>query len=184
MNLILKVALLTLALGVRVLSPKKIAERKSAANIGGDRFMEPELEWKEYKLHIDLYRFYLGIVLKALAFFYGITGLILSLIFNPARVEKGQEHVLRVLLPLQVVEIFLAVPIAMSVVLGFVFLVGGELWRRLVRDINRKVNKSRQVNVVVAPKIILLTWVLWVFGVLFFLVGFSVFLLAYTGRVL
>ena len=177
-------ALLTLALGFRFLNPQKNTKLSPASIFEGNEAMEPELEWKEYKLHIDLYRFYLSIALKAIAFFYGITGVILSLIFNPARAERGQEQILRVLLPLPVVDVFLAVPIAMSVVLGCVFLAGGELWGRLARDINRKVNKSKGVNVIVPPKIILLTWVLWAFGGLFFLAGLFVFLLAYTSSLL
>lgn len=41
-----------------------------------------QLLWNRYEMHIDLYKKYLDVVLKANFFYYGITGAILSFYFS------------------------------------------------------------------------------------------------------
>ena len=79
---------------------------------------EPAL-WDEYKLHIDLYKFYMDMALKANLFFYAIAGTILTVIYNPTRLQQG-SGVPTPLPSLSALRIFLGIPFLMSILLGCV----------------------------------------------------------------
>ncbi len=81
MKLILKVVLLALlALVSHLFSFKRIAHQVLEAKYKDkmSKFAEPKLTWAEYKLYIDLYKFYLNFGLKANVFFYAVTAAILT----------------------------------------------------------------------------------------------------------
>ena len=42
---------------------------------------QPELLWRQYAQHVDLYKFYMEVAVKLMAFHYAITGAILSFYF-------------------------------------------------------------------------------------------------------
>lgn len=47
---------------------------------------ERELQWREYQMGLDLYKFYIDLVLKVVVSYYAITGAILSWYFTTANV--------------------------------------------------------------------------------------------------
>lgn len=121
--------------------------------------MEPlklsqELLWKQYALHVDLYKFYLDLTIKVNVFYYAVTGAILSYYFKGA--SDG------------VARYALVLPIVMSFGLGGIFLYGSTLLtvvRTEVFDIRDKLGLET------APEFMLLTVVLGVMGLIMFLVG-------------
>jgi hypothetical protein len=90
--------------------PRAIFPKKRGA-IMSDEATREHL-WKQYNVHVDLYKFYLDIGLKANAFFYAITGGILS--FYLAHSKE----------PLM--KFALILPVAMSLVLAALFFYGAS----------------------------------------------------------
>jgi hypothetical protein len=72
-----------------------------------------ELLWRQYQQNVDLYRFYLELVLKINIFYYGITGAIISFYFTHPATEG--------------IQFSLVLPLVMSVVLTALFLYGAVL---------------------------------------------------------
>ncbi|MFL6212083.1 MAG: hypothetical protein ACJ74W_24770 [Pyrinomonadaceae bacterium] len=74
-----------------------------------DRPKEPseELLWKQYELHTDLYKHYLELILKFNAFYYAVTGAIISFYFTKSDIP--------------LIKYALLFPILMSVVFGVLF---------------------------------------------------------------
>ena len=109
-----------------------------------------DLLWKQYCLHVDLYKFYLEIAVKVNVFYYAITGGILSFYFgNP------QE---------QLAKYALVLPAIMSAALGILFLVGSALLlltRREVFSIRDKLGLET------APELGVLSLFLVTFGIIF-----------------
>ena len=46
------------------------------------KFVDKDLVWKQYEIHVDLYKHYLDLVIKFNAFYYAITGAFLSYYFS------------------------------------------------------------------------------------------------------
>jgi len=166
MKLILKVVQLAfLALVVAVFSFKRVAHQKLNPKYeDGKSKSVNKLTWTEYKLYIDLYKFYLNFGLKANVFFYAITAAILTIIYSPDRLQEGQIKNL----PLPVIEILLIIPLLISVVLAGAFFIGAILWAILAQRIRGRVKKD-EINVIAPPYLQLLTVLLAAFGVIFFL---------------
>lgn len=122
---------------------------------------EWEAAWKEYELHIELYKYYLDMGLKANLFFYFITGGILGIYLqNPAR---------------RMMKFSLLLPVLVSLAFGGVFIHGAFLWMRIsdvIKEIRRELKLKR------APDINLMSLLLIVFGTIFLIIGFSIVLLA------
>lgn len=117
--------------------------------------------WNEYELHIELYKYYLDMGLKANLFFYFITGGILGLYLqNPAR---------------RLMKFSLLLPILMSLAFGGVFIHGALLWMRL-SDIIRSIRRDLKFKK--APDINILSLLLVVFGLIFLVIGVSIIFLA------
>jgi hypothetical protein len=121
--------------------------------------MEPsklshELLWKQYALHVDLYKFYLDLTIKANVFYYAVTGAILSYYFQGA--SDG------------VARYALWLPIVMSFGLGGIFLYGTKLLAVVRKDVFYIRDK---LGLETAPEFMLLTVFLWVTGLIMFLVG-------------
>lgn len=109
-----------------------------------------DLLWKQYCLHVDLYKFYLEIAIKVNVFYYAITGGILSFYFsNPKE---------------QFAKYALVLPAIMSAAFGMLFLVGSALiliTRREVFSIRDKLGLKT------APELGVLSLFLVSFGVIF-----------------
>lgn len=126
-----------------------------------------EYKWKEYNLHIDLYKFYLALALRASGFFYLILGGVLTIYFSKDGKQKDNA-----------VTLFLLLPIAMSVILGIIFIHGGRLWKKVTKRIDLiRDDLELYVGVKKAPDVRLLYQILWVFGISFFGVGISLVVL-------
>lgn len=121
---------------------------------------ERDERWKEYNLHIDLYRYYLDLGLKANLFFYLITGTILGFYLTHPEVRYK--------------KIALLLPILMSLALGGIFIHGAILWIRVSRIIRET---RKELHIKKAPDINLMTVLLVVFGFIFLVVGASMVLL-------
>jgi hypothetical protein len=122
---------------------------------------EWDATWKEYELHIELYKYYLDLGLKANLFFYFITGGILGIYLqNPAR---------------RLMKFSLLLPILISLAFGGVFIHGAILWVR-ISDVIREIR--RELKLKKAPDINLMSLLLFVFGTIFLVIGVSIVLLA------
>jgi hypothetical protein len=71
--------------------------------------------WKQYKLHVDLYKEYLELVLKFNVFYYAVTGAILSFYFTN-KTDIGRAR-----------PLLLLFPASMSIAFGAFFLYGASL---------------------------------------------------------
>jgi hypothetical protein len=121
---------------------------------------EWEATWKEYELHIDLYRYYLDIGLKANLFFFFIAGGVLGIYLQK---------------PSGIMKFSLLLPILLSFAFGGVFLHATFLWMRVsevIREIRRELKLKK------APDINLMSLLLFVFGIVFFVIGTSIVLFA------
>jgi len=49
-----------------------------------------DLYWKQYELHVDLYKFYMDFTIKVNAFHYAITGAILSFYFTHSEIGMAK----------------------------------------------------------------------------------------------
>lgn len=77
--------------------------------------------WKQYQLHVDLYKNYLELTLKFNVFYYAVTGAILSFYFSKTDVS--------------LIRYSLLFPIIMSIGFGFFFFYGASLVKIVRRDI-------------------------------------------------
>jgi hypothetical protein len=147
-------------------------------------------KWEEYKLHIDLYKFYMDIALKANLFFYAISGGILTYCLGKYK-------------DVNLIKYSLLLPILMSIVFGGIFIYGARTWyrvmERMVGSIEKPTGKFRrkvfywiaqfvagakrhqilkidvreELKEVQTPSLQMLFWLLLIFGILFFIVGAS-----------
>ena len=121
--------------------------------------MEPpkpslELLWKQYALHVDLYKFYLDLTIKANVFYYAVTGAILSYYFQGA--SDG------------VARYALVLPIVMSLALG------GVHWysSKLIAVVRQEIFDIRdELSLKTCPEFLVLTIFLRVMGSIMLLVG-------------
>ena len=108
---------------------------------------EPELpesmQWAEYELLVDLYKFYLDLVLKVLAVYFAILGAIITFVLANAT----KEHV---------VAYALLIPLFMSLLLAFAAWRG----RPLVDETRDAVAQiGRKMHVTLAPHVEILEWI-------------------------
>ena len=115
-----------------------------------------DILWKQYALHVDLYKFYLDLVVKINAFYYVITGSILTYYF-----QHTTDGLARCALLL---------PMLFSFGIGGIFF-WGAFQLRHTRD---EVFAIRdRIGLDTAPELQTLVIFLWVFGAIILLVGFS-----------
>jgi len=119
-----------------------------------------ELLWRQYQLHIDLYRGYLDLVLKFNLFFYAVTGAILSFYF-----VHRMDPLIKYSLLLQ---------LAMSIVFAFFFGYCALIMRH-ARDEIFSIRDSLGLSV--APETKVLIIVLRIFTVLLTVVSIYLILL-------
>lgn len=118
--------------------------------------MEPvieksELYWREYNLHIELYKFHMDMALKANLFFYAITGGILTYVFQKPELRN---------------VLFLPVLMGLTLCGGFIY--AGFLSRKRRRQI---FVLAKELALESAPDVNLLQFLLWAFAFLFFVVA-------------
>ena len=82
---------------------------------------DKDLLWKQYELHVDLYKHYLELILKFNVFYYAATGAILSFYFSKTDVS--------------VIKFSLLFPVMMSTAFGIVFLYGANALRITRQDV-------------------------------------------------
>jgi len=115
-----------------------------------------ELLWKQYELHVSLYKFYLDLAIKLNIFFYAVTGGLLSFYFSHA--NDGA------------VRWSLALPAVMSFAFAWLFYRAASL----VGVVRREVFRIRDaLGLLTAPELQVLVYVLMIFCVLFLIVGLA-----------
>jgi hypothetical protein len=134
--------------------------RKPSQIVFSDGELRTELKW-ELEKHLSLYQFYFELSVKAIALFYAIVGAILSIYFA----KEGSADS-------EVKSFLLWAPLIMSLVLGTAFFTGGIWWWRVKRKIDWI---AEQIKMKQAPDIAFLSYVLWIFGVLFFFAAWGLY---------
>jgi len=120
-----------------------------------EEFVDKDLLWKQYQLHIDLYKHYLDLVVKFNVFYYAITGAFLSYYFS---------H-----LASPFVKWSLIFPIAMSVFFAWVFYKGA----RVVNYVDDEVMFICTTFGFTQPEVYMLTYTLIATGSLFVVIGLA-----------
>jgi hypothetical protein len=113
-----------------------------------------EILWRQYNLYVDLYKFYIDLVLKANAFFYLITGGIVTYFLTNAKEPQ--------------IKYALILPILMSISLGGGFIYGSSLLSIQRKDLFALSNK---LGLGTAPELKILGIMLQISGLIFFMVG-------------
>lgn len=114
----------------------------------------PDLLWKQYSLHVDLYKFYLDLVIKVNVFYYAITGAILSYYFQ----HNGDG----------ISRYGLLLPVCFSFAIGAIFLYGSSL----VSVVREEMFSIRdRLGLDTAPEFMVLTVFLRVMGGLILVIG-------------
>jgi hypothetical protein len=133
-----------------------------------------ELTWDEYKLFAEFYKFFLDFGLKANVFFYGITGAILTILYNPNSSQSGASNNMGGRLPPPVLKVLLMTPFFISIVLAGAFIIGGFLWLMIARQVNKGL-RERKVKYRVKPYLHYLTVLLLLFGAIFIFVAYCLY---------
>jgi hypothetical protein len=120
--------------------------------------VDRESLWKEYNYHIDLYKHYLDMGLKAIGLFYAILGAIFSFVLT-----KGIPRA-----NVNLIAFSLCIPILMSLAFAWTFIRGANLSEQVRCTIN--IIKS-QLKIERAPDVQILSELLRAFGYIFLLVG-------------
>lgn len=141
----------------------KTFETEKISELVGEEPSNRELLWRQYNLHIDLYKYYLDLSLKANAFFYLITGGILTFYF--ANSKDG------------LVKYSLLLPIIMSLAFGFSFIYGAKLMHIIRADI---FHIRDELGFQTAPDVYVLCVFLNTFGAIFLIVGISMIVMLFA----
>ncbi len=123
-----------------------------------------ERTWKEYELHINLYRYYLDIGLKVTVFFFFVTGAIVGFYLRN---------------PKWPMQLSLLLPFLMCLAFVGVSFHGAILWSRvtyIIKDIRKELGIKK------APDINLMTLLLVVYGAVFLIIGAAIVWLAIFGE--
>ena len=113
-----------------------------------------ELLWRQYSLHIDLYKFYMDLVVKFNIFYYAVTGAIASFYFANPSISNLKYSLL--------------LPLVMSITFAGLFGYGAWLMRILRQDVFEIRN---ELVLQTAPDVRVLSILLYIFAVVFLLVA-------------
>ncbi len=113
-----------------------------------------EVLWRQYNLHVDLYKFYLEIVVKMNLFYYAVTGGIVSFYLTKATIPA--------------VKYSLLLPVLMSFAFFALFAVGAYLITITRKELFAIRDK---LGLQTAPEIGVLALTLGLFSAIFFSVG-------------
>ncbi len=123
----------------------------------------PELLWRQYSQTVDLYKFYMDLVVKFNVFYYAVTGAILSFFFANAEIEG--------------VKYALVLPLIMSVAFAAFFVYGGVLMNILRENL---FSIRDALGLQVAPDVGILSVLLYIFSFVFSLVALGCGYLLWT----
>ena len=115
---------------------------------------DKDLLWKQYELHVDLYKHYLELTLKFNIFYYAATGAILSFFFSKSEIVLLRYSLL--------------FPMAMSVMFGSLFIYGASKLRITRQDVFELRDK---LGLETAPEFNVLSMLLIVSALLMFVVS-------------
>jgi len=87
------------------------------------RIPKAELLWREYQLSVDLYKFYVDVVIKVVVGYYAVTGGILSFYFTSSRGAVARWA--------------LVLPCLVSFAIALLFWWGAGLWSIVRNDVYR-----------------------------------------------
>jgi hypothetical protein len=113
-----------------------------------------ETLWKQYALNVDLYKFYLDLVVKVNAYYYAVTGAILTYYFQHPSNTLSRYALL--------------LPIAFSLAISMIFFYGGQLMG-VVREELFAIRD--QLELQSAPEMRVLVVFLRVFGAILLITG-------------
>jgi hypothetical protein len=119
--------------------------------------MEPtEILWGQYKQNVELYKFYMELIVKFNVFYYAVTGAIVSFFFASQNIPD--------------IKYSLVLPIIMS--LGFAgFFIYGAILMGYLREEVFRIRDA--LGLQVAPDVGVLSVLLYIFSVIFILVAGS-----------
>jgi hypothetical protein len=115
---------------------------------------ETEILWKQYEMHVELYKHYLDVTLKLSVFNYAVSGAILSFFFSTSAAGRS------------FVRWALVLPIAMNLFLAVFFAWASTLIEVMRQDVFRL---RTALKLQVAPDIGVLRTLLLLFAVLYLL---------------
>ncbi len=123
-----------------------------------------DLLWKQYELHVGLYKFYLDLAIRMNIFYYAVTGAILSFYFS--HMDEGAAR------------FSLVLPALMSVAFAWLFLHAANL----VGVVRLEVFRIRDaLGLLTAPELQVLVYLLRIFGALFAAVALGTAVLVFKG---
>jgi hypothetical protein len=122
-----------------------------------------EILWKQYQQNIDLYKFYMDLLVKFNIFYYAVTGGIVSFYFSHIDIDK--------------IGYSLLLPILMSICFSGFFIYGAYLMKYLREEVFEIGNK---LNLKVAPDVGVLSVLLYIFSGIYFIISISLAYLIYS----
>jgi hypothetical protein len=114
-----------------------------------------DLLWKQYQQNVDLFKFYMDLLIKFNVFFYAVTGAIISFVL-----AHSSEH--------DLLRYALLLPLIMSVAFAGFFIYGAVLMR-VLRDETFAIRDALRLKA--APDVGVLTVMLIMFSVIFVLIA-------------
>lgn len=134
--------------------------------IGLCYIVSKELKWEEYKLHIELYKTYFDLGLRANLLFYFLTGGILAFYFSNCNNEY--------------IKYSLLLPMVASWILGGIFIFGAKSWQKIRRE---SIDILRgDLGIKQPPDVRFLNGFYMISGIIFSLVGLCILALLLFGR--
>jgi hypothetical protein len=143
----------------------------------GKAVSDVPLQLEEFKIYVDLYKYFLRISLSVIIFFLTVVGGIMTIIFRPAHDAPGKQVVDTLIRPAK--SMFFTTPFIISCVLTLTFAVGAAYWGYSTKLVNQRIrSKHVEVELVTRPFFHLLTLLLIVFALLLAFVTYQL------GRIL
>jgi hypothetical protein len=142
----------------------RVSENTLAGGIGNITMDRPELLWRQFELHVGLYKHYLDLTLKMNAAYYAITGAIVS--YALAHRTDGSSRA----------SLFIPVVLGFGLVLLFVY---GAIILRYTRD--EMISIRDELGLKTIPELRVLSALLWLSACGFFVVAGYVFFLWFCG---
>lgn len=119
-----------------------------------------DLLWKQYELHVSLYKFYLDLTLKVNAAFYAISGAVATYVLTHQAMDAAKAALL--------------IPTVLGIGLAFVAAYGAVM-QRYTRDELLAIRNTLELETI--PEIKVLAFLLWVSALGFAAVSVGLFVL-------
>ena len=117
---------------------------------------QSKIDWEDFKMSIDLHKFYLELIIKISFYYFAITGAILSFHFKDNSPDVSLYGLL--------------LPLVLSILLGFFLLYGSKLAWNLKKNITKRAEKLNLEN---HPNGIILFLLCIIFGISMLSIGFA-----------